>query len=165
MTTRMVVAGRVIYSNAPRRKPASAALNMGRDRQGNAIKLEGSESPALAMPRDRRAEPFTAGVPFACPIDRCTYRVVARLNYEEAWAPTQFWQARWRISHLGVLELARAGLLDAVIEQGSQVRRYRCRDERAVLESEPVQRAVRLRRSQHANAAKKSKAPTRKPWV
>lgn len=78
---------------------------------------------------------LVAGLSFRCPEDDVVYRIVPRLDPSDGWAPTEFWQKRWDCRHSDVLSLVRRGLLDAAITEGSQVRRYRCRDEAQVKKS------------------------------
>ena len=79
-------------------------------------------------------EPYLDGVAVVDPDEGITYRRVQEQDPTE-WATTHFWCDRWKCSHEVVLKLVRRGLLDASIRAGSGIRRYRCRDERLVLES------------------------------
>jgi len=86
---------------------------------------------ASAIPPDSAESPFRAGVAVRDEVEGIVYRVVAFgvLNPQDRWFSTRFWQDRWGISHKGVCALVERGWLDAAMEEGSEVRKYRCRDE------------------------------------
>lgn len=71
------------------------------------------------------------------------YRIVVRLDATDGWAPTSFWQSRWDVDHKAICSFVERGWLDAAIEVSSQVRRYRCRDEGLVFESEEYKKQRR----------------------
>ena len=90
-------------------------------------------------------EPYLDGVAVVDPDENIAYRRVQEQDPKEGWATTHFWCDRWECDHEIVLKLVRRGLLDASVRAGSGIRRYRCRDERLVLESGLV--SVRNRRA------------------
>lgn len=149
MATRVVVRGQVWYADREAREQlvlrqkAREALAPA-DRHGEP--LTGMSSPSRGVAGASAPLPFRAGVGFRCPEDRLDYRIVSFLDPAGGWATTAFWQKRWRLTHGGILELARNGLLDAAMLECSQVRRFRCRDEASVLASDVVARAALKRR-------------------
>ena len=86
-------------------------------------------------PDDPRS-PFRAGEAWTCPEDGVTYRVVPDLRLEphDGWGAMRFWKARWRCTAQDVLYMVERGILDAAIEEGCAVKRYRCRDEQRALD-------------------------------
>jgi hypothetical protein len=146
----MVLGGRVAWADAGSRQALHevrrAREAVPRGREGSALRDDAGQSPARGIPGDSPASPFQAGIGWHCKEERLVYRVVAHLNPADCWAATKFWQQRWNVHHWTVLILAREGLLDAAIEQHSQVRRFRCRNEAAVLRHPEVLR-LRLERS------------------
>ena len=63
------------------------------------------------------------------------YIVRASMPASDGWAPSSFWQKRWAIEHAAVLLFVDLGLLEPGVLADSIVRKYRCPDERSVLES------------------------------
>jgi hypothetical protein len=170
MAARIVVRGQVYWQDhaarAQRRVLRAAVEAVPRDRTGR--QLEGEDSPAHPIQPVPKAQPFRAGWPWTDPEEAVTYRVVGHVDALAGWASSSFFQARWRVGHREILQLARAGLVDAAIAEGSQVRRYRTRDEAAVLRSDPVLRAAlkRVRDAQEATRdvrAQKTASSARKP--
>ena len=134
MPTAVIIGGRVQWANfRPKTKPTDWG---GRDRNGARI------DPVPIADSNRRA-PWRAGVPIFDRQDQLEYRCVGRgvLNPLEGWATAGFWQKRWGISRAALLELARRGWIDAAAEEGSAIRRFRCRDERMVKASQYFRRA------------------------
>jgi hypothetical protein len=85
------------------------------------------------------------------------YRVVARMDPLDGWAGTEFWQRRWKLDHKAVLSFVLSGWLDAAVECGSQVRRFRCRDEWGLKNSAEWQQQLgRVRRAAYNRARVKS---------
>ena len=80
-------------------------------------------------------KPYNEGDPVFDENEGIVYRKVPTQNPAEGWATTDFYQNLWDCDHATILRLVKHGLVDASIRQGSQVRRYRCRDNRLVLES------------------------------
>ena len=78
-------------------------------------------------------------------VDGVAYREVSRLDPLDGWASLQFWTARWQCSAKIVLQFVELGLLDAAQIAGTATRKFRCRDERLVVES-PTWLAVLQRR-------------------
>jgi len=97
-----------------------------------------------AIERTEDTRPFTAGHGVMDTEEQVVYRVVTHLNPADGWASTAFWQDRYKIFHHHVLELARLHFLDAAMEEGSQVRRFRCRNEEA-LKADPILKRLRGR--------------------
>ena len=121
----------------------------------------GEATGALAIPPSSPRSPFQAGTGYYCREDRLTYRVLQQFDPAEGWATAAFWKERWRITYGGLLQLAREGLVDALLIEGSQIRRYRCRDEARVLRSEVVLRAALLRkREARTQASRRASANT-----
>lgn len=156
MPARIVIKGRAWWGSPElrehdriRRKRAQAVPH-GRkdtDREGQLVGA-GAIAPTSAE------SPFREGASFRCEEDKVTYRVVRHLDPTQGWATSGFWQDRWRCKHHEVLALVERGLLDAAMEHGSQVRRYRCRDERLVLKS-PVMATVERRRAKYREQFRK----------
>lgn len=130
----------------------------GYDAQGSPINY------AAAIPPDGPAAPFKAGRAYYDSTEDLVYRCVSATVSPIGWAPTEFWQDRWKIQHRDVVELARRGLLDAVVYEGSQVRRYRCRNEAALRQSRYFQRMCERAQSRHDRAHMKPKVQRREDW-
>lgn len=114
-------------------------------------------------PTDVRS-PFRAGIAVRDPEEDLVYRVVDYLPPTDGWASTDFWQARYRMRHEDIVALARYGFLDAAIEAGSQVRRYRCRDETRMKGSKQF-KGLNTRAQHRRHNAKRAKARRGKPWA
>lgn len=114
-------------------------------------------------PTDSRS-PFRSGVALRDSEEDLVYRVVDNLLPTDGWASVDFWQARYRLDHTAIIDLARLGFLDAAMEVGSQVRRYRCRDEPRMKASAEFKRmnssAIHKRHNQ-----KRAKLRRPKPWA
>lgn len=138
MPSRIVIRG---HGNA-----STADWTRGVDwRQGRPVGLASNPEARPPVPHgfaapSRVVQPFRDGTPWTDPETGLVYRVLPRLDGPEGWATTGFWQGRWSIDHGGVLLLAREGLLDAALESGTAIRKYRARDERITLASEPMAR-------------------------
>lgn len=138
MSTRIVLQGRNYWRDADAiaqdRAVVKQATAFPRDRQGQPV------SPApIARPR---VPAFRAGIPWTDPAEQVTYRVVAHVDPLGGWVSSAFLQERWLVGHREILQLARAGLVDAVMAQASQVRWFRIRDEAEILRSDPVLRCT-----------------------
>lgn len=79
--------------------------------------------------------PYRAGEPYFDEAEDVVYRIVSRINVAEGWGTAAFWMKRWACYYVDLLSLVRKGWLDAAMEEGSAVKRFRCRDERRVLAS------------------------------
>lgn len=79
--------------------------------------------------------PFRAGAPFYDKADEITYRVVRVGGTAplDGWRSADFWIKRWELDWPRLRILVEKGWLDAAMEEGSAVRRFRCRDEHRVL--------------------------------
>jgi hypothetical protein len=113
------------------------------------------------LPADSAWKPFAAGDAAYDVNEDVVYRVVKTLNPLEGWASSQFWQERWGVEHRDVVHLVRTGLLDAAAEEGSLYRRYRCRDEYLLKQSDTwkvIRRRILNKRSEAIKTAK-YKAP------
>jgi hypothetical protein len=62
-----------------------------------------------------------------------TYRIVRYLDPRDGWAGSSFYLSRWSCHAPEFYALVLGGYLDGGLEEGSTVRRYRVRDERAAL--------------------------------
>lgn len=98
----------------------------------------------VAIPASDPASPFRAGVALRDLDEELVYRVVHHLPPDGGWASTEFWQDRYKIRHRDVITFARAGFLDPAMEEASQVRRYRCRDEQR-LKRDPIFKKIKAR--------------------
>ncbi len=149
MSSRMVANGRVIHMSRDlyvRRKPHSAALPRG---------PAGEPVPsAFPIAPNSPRSIFRAGVALKDREEGCTYRCVKHLDPLEGWAPTEFWQKRWKVDHKAVIAYVESGLLDAAVEEGSQVRRFRCRDEWRLLHGDL--HAAQLKRIARGKKASKN---------
>lgn len=124
MGSRVVLGGRTLVASRDWR-PFRPGMLL-RDRHGNLIETIPPESPR---------SPYRAGVPWLDPEEGITYRVVGRwvLDPRQGWATADFWLKRWRCDFATLREAVQRGFLDAALAQDSAHRRYRCRDESAVL--------------------------------
>lgn len=145
--TRVVKRGRIIYRSDPRlRFYRPLELPKGRDGQV----LDGSPvSPAQ--------RPYRAGYALYDPDERVVYRCVRGFDPLGGWATTELWQERWGVDHKAVCLFCRAGKLDAIVVEGSMVRRYRCRDEHSLKRSELFKKQrLRMRRKKYRACLRQS---------
>jgi len=75
------------------------------------------------------------------------FKVVDRLDPREGWASSEFWQARWSITHREILQFVALGYVEAARERGSHVGRFRCPDETEIvalpkIQAKPLQRGA-----------------------
>ena len=84
---------------------------------------------ATAIPPNSPASPFRAGVALWDREEKISYRSVAYLDPLQGWAMTEFWQERWQLDHKAIVSFVEHGYLDAAVCIRSRVKRYRCRDE------------------------------------
>lgn len=84
------------------------------------------------IPPDSPDSPYRAGEPYFDDAEDVVYRIVSHINVAEGWGTAAFWMKRWSCYYTDLLILVRRGWLDAAIEEGSAVKRYRCRDESRV---------------------------------
>jgi len=175
MPTRMVVQGRVAWQNPEARRllelhqKASAAKPLDREKRPLCKCVPAAAgSPGVVCEvhrHQRRVAPFRAGTPYVDELEQVTYRVVSRLNPVEGWAPADFFQDRWLIGRKELLQLARHGLLDAAMVEGSQVQHFRVRDEAAVLRSDPVLRCALKRKQELQDPQHDGRAAKKAPHV
>lgn len=104
--------------------PSANNVRRGLDADGRPLRADGTP-----IPPESHESPYRDGVPFEDEHDQVVYRVVHNLNVAEGWGTANFWQKRWSCSYRDVLHLAQVGLLDAAIETGTSLKRFRCRDE------------------------------------
>jgi len=97
------------------------------------------------IPFDSPDSPYRAGEPYFDETEDVVYRIVSKINIAEGWGTADFWIRRWACYYIDLLSFVRKGWLDAAIEEGSAVKRFRCRDEHRVrLALAPVLRARTL---------------------
>ena len=119
MSAQIICNGRVVWSTpGPRTRRAELPV----DRDGNVLL---PEAVAPGSPKSI----FTVGTPHYSTADRIWFRMLPSCPPMDGWASTDFWQHRWNADHKAVRAFAVAGYLDPAMEVGSQVARYRCRDE------------------------------------
>lgn len=128
MGSRMVINGRVVHDTI--RGPREVLLTR---RKRVAGVVEDHPIDPNPIPADSPASPFREGTPWQDPDTGLGFRVLARLDHLDGWGTLEHWVKRWQITYATFIELCQHGLLDCAIEAGSAVRRYRCRDEAAVL--------------------------------
>jgi hypothetical protein len=125
-----------ISTRVPHELPVRVVRNpVGFDENGRAIVEKSLEMSDCAEPPPRAYEPYQEGVAVLDPDENVVYRRIQSQDPKEGWATTAFYQDFWGCDHETILKLARRGLVDASMRAGSQIRRYRCRDNRLVLES------------------------------
>jgi hypothetical protein len=129
MPSKMKINGRTYYGKGRHERPRKPGAELNFDRNGDPIDCTRALQPEQVDLKLR------AGIPYKCPDEEIEYRVINRCNPQERWASTEFWQQHLRVSHKGLIRLVKRGWFDAAIEEGSKVRRYRCRDERKMKES------------------------------
>lgn len=122
---------------------------------------------ARAIPPTSPASPFRAGVALWDREERVSYRCVSNLDPLLGWAPTDFWQRRWGVDHKSVIAFVEHGYLDAAVLEHSQVKKYRCRDEYALKQTEAWKKARRRAASAKQNAKRLRReqiAGKDRPW-
>lgn len=159
MSTRLIIAGRLRFANDTaraearlvRRRKGEVPLDRNGQRLAEPEKINDGEldrDPARGIPAGSKASPFQEGIGYYDRESRIVFRVLSHLDPLAGWAPVDFYMARWGVSFAVVWRLAREGLLDCAMLQSSQVKRFRCRDESAVLRHEAVLRAALERRKE-----------------
>lgn len=139
MASRAFVAGRVVLQSRDMRvRVVDPRKGVPRTKRGDIA------DSAAAIGVNDAGSPFALGIPFTDEDDGITYRVVTRLDPMDGWASEEFWQRRWGVPHASICVFVETGHLDAAMEENTMARRYRCRDERALKESD-VYRAERRR--------------------
>ena len=108
--------------------------------------------------------PYRAGFAARDNEEDLVYRIVDYLPPTDGWASTDFWQARYRLRHEDIVDLARRGFLDPAIEADSQVRRYRCRDETRMKASKEF-KGMNTRAQHRRHNSKRAKMRKPKPWA
>lgn len=126
MSSRIVINGKVWYGA---RLPREADPDLAEDLRKQAEKPELLQP---ILPEDPRSL-FRLGIPFHDTTDDVVYRVVGpRVFDSDDWAPLKFWCDRYFMRTETFFLLCRMGMVDAAIEEHSQARRYRVRDDAAV---------------------------------
>lgn len=158
MASRIVIGGKTwwqnpaFYQHTRERRLAKASLP--RDREGNVVNTD-------PIPLTSPVSPYREGEPYLDEDDRVIYRRVRKLDPRDGWATTEFWQERWHVySHRAICQLVELGLLDAAVQENSQVKFYRCRDEARVLKSSVIKGSQDRREARLAK--KRMVAKTRK---
>jgi hypothetical protein len=125
MSSRVFDRGRVLYASPDyaQYKPMPRSL----DRGGNPI----DQAP---IPMDSAGSPQRQGIPYRDPEDGLVYRIIDRLNIQEGWGTAGFWMKRYTVAWDVIVLWVERGWLEAAMERGSPTKRYRCRDERKLLE-------------------------------
>lgn len=149
MTSRIIVNGKVRFADREFYEERNAARRRSKD---FAVDKDGMPVGALAVAPDDPRSPFRAGVNVTDEDEGINYRVVRHLDPKDGWATSEFWQKRWGIRHTQLIKLVAAYLVDAACEEGSRVRRYRCRDEARLLKSEVM-----------VSISRQNAVPSRKP--
>ena len=146
MPTHMVIRNRaVLRSQGYRKRPPPPEVP--RNRNGEII----STAP---IPSRSPQAVFRAGEAYWHPEDKVNYRIVCRLEPQDGWASSDFWQDRYKVDHRAIVKFVEMGMLDAAMEEQSQVCRFRCRDEVALRKDKAyktAQRRVAQRRQTLAN--------------
>lgn len=153
MTSRIIHRNRIIWQNIEgweelaraRRRKCRRTSPLCKDREGNPVDC------ASGIPTTSARSPYRAGVPVTDPDEGITYRLIWHIDPLQGWAPTEFWQKRWGFDHRSIVILVEYGYLDAAIEEGSAVKRYRCRDENRLLTStifKQRKQAIKVRKYQ-----------------
>lgn len=115
------------------------------------------EAKTLKKDMDPRT-PFRDGLPFRDAHEDVVYRVLENLAPMDGWAPSEFWQDRYRIDHKDVIRLVQQGFMDAAVAKFSDLRRYRVRDERFLKESKTFKSVLESVRKRRAKMLAKSEA-------
>lgn len=148
MPSRVIMRGQTAWASRDYRPLGPDRLPRRRD--GSVIEDE-------RIQRDSPDSPFRAGVPYYDADDEMEYRAVSSktLDPAQGWRTSDFWVARWSTDWRSMRVLVEKGWLDAAIEHGSAVKRFRCRDEHRVLKwladetrtkEKPLDHRGRLRR-------------------
>lgn len=123
MPSRIILKNKVAWSSGWPAKAKALFRDTDRDGEGNPIDY------AAAIPPESATSVFRAGSVVFHPGDKINYRLLDCLPPLDGWASTDFWQDRWNVDHKAILAFAERGYLDPAMETGSQICRFRCRDE------------------------------------
>lgn len=125
MATRILIQGRTSFASADYRPPRRVLHPTTKDGK----LLEDTRV-------DPASKPFRAGSPYYDADDGIEYRAVgpAAIDLQQGWRTAGFWLDRWNTDWTALRRMVDFGWLDAAIEVGGATKRFRCRDERRVLE-------------------------------
>ena len=154
MPSRIINRSRVVWHNFERVPRPSGTFTSKR-----------GESCAEAIPPNSPAAPFRDGDAVYDAEEELAYRCVSNLNPLDGWAPTEFWQDRWSVDHRDVVIFAQAGFLDAAFNARSQVKRYRCRNEYGLLQSELYARQTQRALYRRKNLQNRFRLGDASPWT
>lgn len=116
MASRITINGKIQWSSRDWRNPTLG-------RQSEALTLD------QVYPQPPPSDiPPRVGAPFTDPDDGVTYRVVANINPLDGWCLAEQLTKHYNIPYKVLMHWARIGLVDALMEHGSPVKRYRPRD-------------------------------------
>lgn len=157
MSSRVIIRNHVVWQRysadeLPPRRRGKRYSPLPRDKDGLPVNVAEAIAPVSPL------SPYREGMAYTDPDDGITYRCVAHLDPLDGWAVTELWQERWKLDHRDLVLLVEYGLLDASIEVGSVVKRYRCRDERllkehAVFKAQVKKAAIRRRNTKRPRSA------------
>lgn len=91
---------------------------------------------------------FRAGVPYTCPEDQLTYRVLKVCAPADGWAPSVYWRRRWGVTFASLKLFCGKGWMQPAIEEGSPTKRFRCIDEAVIIDWLQNERGRRVHRFQ-----------------
>lgn len=140
MSTRMLIRGRPVLVSKDWQEPHDSSP---RNRAGEIMDVR-------VEPHSPDA-PFRAGTIFHDKAEDLVYRVIRNggCSVLEGWRSAAFWIDRWKTDWATLKTLVEKGWLDAAMEEGSAVGRFRCRDEHRVLAWLKDEKAVRRDRRRH----------------
>lgn len=120
MSARIILGGRVVWSTV-RRAPPVEPYNP-------AEYVNDDERAAARAARELERATPTVGVPFVDHDEQVTYRVLAHLDPAQGWALADTVLGWYSIAYHELLDFVRRGFVDAAVERGSAVKRFRVLD-------------------------------------
>lgn len=143
MVSRIIVHGRTAWASPTFRVPP---------RTRNPTKASGEPIKDFRIEPNSPDAPFRIGSPYFDPEEQIEYRVVRPeiLQPSDGWGTADFWCTRWLATFDFLKKMISKGWVDAAIEAGTRVRRYRCRDEQRVLGELSAPQKIEKRRTKRS---------------
>ena len=151
MPSKLIIQGRTYYSRGYKKHPQPVVA---RGRDGEPLDCV----TPLANQNGKVDRKLRAGDHYTDPDDQVVYSVLRNLPPAEGWASLDFWLDHLRLPHKPFIRLVKHGWFNAAMEDGSEVRRYRCRDEVSMKKSKQWHAAREAARMAEKKAREKAQA-------